>query len=283
VPHPGTRHPVLIFDLHSHTTASDGELTPLSLVARARANNVTCLSITDHDTVEAYRALEGDTLDGMEICRGVELSAQWNGRSVHVVGLNIRLDAPNLSGALAAQRDTRSTRAALIARRLKQKGIDGALQGAQSFAGNGNIGRPHFAKFLVRTGVVRDEQQAFRKYLGKSKIGDVQQVWPDIATVTGWILDAGGTPVLAHPAQYKMTNAKLAVLVDEFVASGGRAIEVVSGRQTPDLTRKLAELAIDKGLLASTGSDFHRPGQHWSDLGRQSPLPTQVKPVWDAW
>jgi predicted metal-dependent phosphoesterase TrpH len=273
----------MIFDLHSHTDASDGELEPRALIERARANGVSCLSITDHDTVDGYIGIDRDTLDGLTIIRGIELSAQWHGRSIHIVGLNIDLAAEGFPDALAAQRNVRLERAKTIARRLKQKGIDGALDGARNLARSDNVGRPHFAKFLVATGKVRDEQQAFKRFLGKGKVGDVQQLWPAIDTVTAWIRDAGGTPVLAHPAHYKMTNTKLAILVEDFCAAGGKAMEVVSGRQSAELTSKLADLSVATGLLASTGSDFHRVGKQWSDIGKQSALPGHLKPVWDAW
>jgi hypothetical protein len=274
----------MVFDLHSHTTASDDALEPHELIARARNNGVTCLAITDHDTMDAYGRLAG-TPDsgGIYLCHGIELSAGWHGRSVHVVGLNVRASCDSLRTALAAQRAVRLERAQVIARRLAQKGMIGAFEGARAFSSNDMIGRPHFARYLVASGNVRDERQAYRRYLGQGKPGDVQNVWPSVATVTGWIRDAGGTAVLAHPAHYKLTNAKLCVLAAEFVEAGGTAIEVVSGRQSPDLTRRLAELANTKRLLASSGSDFHRPGQEWSDLGRQSALPPGVKPVWDAW
>jgi hypothetical protein len=274
----------MIFDLHSHTTASDGELPPHALIARARANGVTCLAITDHDTIEAYRDMTGDCIDGVRICHGIELSANWHGRSVHIVGLNIDLGSDELRAAVAAQQYTRVGRAELIGARLAKKGIEGAMAGAMAIAGNNNnIGRPHFAKFLVSIGAVRDERQAFKRFLGQGKVGDIQRVWPDIGTVTAWILAAGGTPVLAHPGHYKLTNAKLGILADEFIQAGGNALEVVSGKQSSDLTRKLAELAAAKGLLASTGSDFHRPNAAWSELGRQTALPENLNPVWDAW
>jgi len=273
----------MLFDLHCHTTASDGALAPAELLARARDNGVGCVAITDHDTLDAYRQLGDSCTVGVSLCHGIELSATWHGRSVHIVGLNLRLDCDGLQQALVTQRQSRLLRAEIIAKRLAQKGIRDALAGATAIAGNGMIGRPHFAKFLVASGKVRDEQQAFHRYLGQGKPGDVESGWPSVATVTAWIREAGGTAVLAHPGHYRMTNSKLGVLADEFVRAGCTAMEVVSGRQAPALTRKLADLANAKQLLASTGSDFHRPGPAWSELGRQSALPDDVSPVWDSW
>jgi predicted metal-dependent phosphoesterase TrpH len=273
----------MVYDLHSHTTASDGALPPRELLVRAREHGVSCLAITDHDTVDAYLQLADCSVSGVVLCHGIELSASWHGRSVHIVGLNLRLQCDDLRDALVEQRQSRLQRAEVIAKRLSQKGIKDALAGARAFAANGMIGRPHFARFLVESGTVRDEKQAFQRYLGPGKAGDVQSGWPTVATVTSWIRASGGTAVLAHPAQYKMTNAKLDSLADEFVRAGGTALEVVSGKQAPDLTRRLAELANAKHLFASSGSDFHRPGQAWSELGQQSALPAGVKPVWDAW
>jgi predicted metal-dependent phosphoesterase TrpH len=273
----------MLVDLHSHTTASDGELEPPVLLARAREHGVTCLAITDHDTIAAYDLLQAGASDGISLCRGIELSANWNGRSVHIVGLNIRPECQALRAGLAGQQQSRLRRAELIAGRLAKQGIAGTLEGARSIAGSDNIGRPHFAKFLVASGVVRDYKQAFRRFLGAGKAGDIQRIWPEIGTVISWIRESGGTAVLAHPGHYKLTNSKLRVLADEFIAAGGTAVEVISGRQTADLTRKLATLSVEKNLLASTGSDFHRPGNKWADLGRQSALPEHLTPVWDAW
>ncbi len=273
----------MVFDLHSHTTASDGTLAPRELVTRAREHGVACLAITDHDTLHAYLDLTASGNAGIVLCRGIELSASWHGRSVHIVGLNLRVNCDSLHAALKVQQQSRLQRAEVIAKRLSQKGIEHALAGAMAFAGSGMIGRPHFARFLVASGKVRDEQQAFRRYLGRGKAGDVQSCWPTVATVTSWIRESGGTAVLAHPAQYKMTNTKLGALADEFVQAGGAALEVVSGKQAPELTRRLAELANAKHLLASSGSDFHRPGQAWSEVGQQSALPADVMPVWDTW
>ena len=273
----------MIFDLHTHSTASDGTLTPHELLRRARSNGVNCLSITDHDTVSAYRQLGSTQYDALRLIPGIELSATWATLNVHIVGLNIDLQSTVLSEVVRQQQEARLRRAEQIALNLQKKGVTGALDGARDIAGNDNIGRPHFAAYLVEAGAVADVRQAFRKYLGRGKTGDVRKFWPSMSVVVQWIREAAGTAVLAHPAHYQLTNARLGLLADEFIAAGGTAIEVVSGKQLPELTRKLAQLATDKGLLASCGSDFHRPGQAWAELGQATLLPKGCRAVWHSW
>ena len=124
---------------------------------------------------------------------------------------------------------------------------------------------------------------AFKKYLGNGKAGDVRHLWPPLKVVIEWIIASGGIAVLAHPARYKLTATKLRELVRDFCDAGGEAIEVVSGSQRAEDTKKLAALANDHGLLASCGSDFHDPDNRWADLGQFAPLPTDVTPVWEQW
>jgi len=273
----------MIFDLHSHSTLSDGSLTPGELLRRALDHGVGCLAITDHDTVAAYRGLDRKQVDGISLIPGVEFSSCWASLNIHVVGLNIDPDSDALTRAVGQQQEARMNRAAQIAENLRRRGIDGALEGARKFAASDNIGRPHFAQYLIEIGAVVDFGKAFRRYLGRGKAGDVRQFWPTLETVVEWILGAGGTAVLAHPAHYKLSNTRLGLLADEFVAAGGTALEVVSGRQSPDIGRRLADLAAAKSLLASSGSDFHRPGAPWNEVGQASPMPRGCRPVWDSW
>jgi predicted metal-dependent phosphoesterase TrpH len=154
------------------------------------------------------------------------------------------------------------------------------LAGARRHAGDGVIGRPHFAACLVELGVVPDVATAFRKYLGAGKVGDVRTQWPSLHEVTEWIDEAGGVPVLAHPAKYGLTATRLRLLIADFKRHGGTALEVVSGLQQEAQTRVLAKLCADNELLASRGSDFHHRDQRWADLGRGPALPRSVQPVW---
>ena len=269
-------------DLHSHTIVSDGHLAPKELIERAKAKGVEVLSITDHDTVAAYQQLADIKLDGLIIIPGVEFSTQWRGVGVHIVGLNLNLDSLAIKEAVAQQEKARAERALLIAERLLKARCAINFQRVKEIANHSHIGRPHFAQHLVELGLVKNISMAFKKYLGNGKVGDVKQCWAEVDQIVHWITEAGGVAVLAHPLKYKMTRTKLSALLDDFIAAGGRGMEVVSGQQTKDETRVLARLCVEKGLLASCGSDFHQPSQ-WSEIGAMSAFPKECQPVWSEW
>jgi predicted metal-dependent phosphoesterase TrpH len=273
----------MIFDLHTHSTASDGMLPPQDLLERAAANSVACLSITDHDTVDAYASLNCGAFSGITVVPGIELSTHWAGHNIHVVGLNIDPDNSDLVDGIRQQKIARLQRAEKIAARLEKKGLGNSLDKVTQLANGANIGRPHFAQYLVDEGLVADFRQAFRKYLGNGKAGDVRQFWSPLEDIVAWIRAAGGTAVLAHPAHYKLTNTRLRLLSEDFIAAGGQALEIVSGMQSKQLTDKLAGLCNDLQLLASCGSDFHRPGNSWSEVGQFTRLPANCRPVWEHW
>ena len=273
----------MTIDLHSHTTASDGSLEPHQLIERATKQGVTMLSITDHDTVAAYDTLRPDSIQSLTLVPGIELSTVLQGVGIHVLGLNIQPASDAMGEAVAVQGKIRSERAELIAARLEKLGIEGALSGARKLAGNGWIGRPHFARFLVETEVVPDQNRAFRKYLGNGKSGDVKQLWPELEKIIEWTRDAGGTPILAHPSRYRLSRSKLNRLIRGFVAAGGMGLEVVSGRLQQNEITHLAKLCQNHQLLASCGSDFHSPGRPWSELGRIASIPSGCRPVWEHW
>ena len=272
-----------LYDLHSHSYCSDGQLSPEQLVNLAIEQGVGVLALTDHDTVsgiaEAMQAAQGK----IDIIPGIEFSSQWQGRNIHIVGLQIDVTSPILQDAVDQQCEARNSRAELIAERLQKEGITNALEGAKRYAGGESLGRPHFARYLIEAGYVVDFAQAFKQYLGAGKIGDVKQQWPSVEAVVAWIHAAGGIAVLAHPDKYKLTRKKLYSLLEVFANSGGRAMEVVSGQQTPETTQKLQRVSQDFSLLASCGSDFHSAENAWQLPGKMSPLPKACKPVWDEW
>jgi len=270
-------------DLHTHSTASDGQLSPSALVQNAREAGVEMLAITDHDTLEGIASINGRDCEGIHLIPGLELSAVWRNTGIHVVGLNIDLNNDVLLNGVQQQQLARKKRAEDIASKLEQAGFRDTLEGARRLAGGDCAGRPHFANFLVDSGQIKDVKAAFKRYLGRGKVGDIKNCWASLQDVVDWISAAGGTAVLAHPAKYKMTNRRLEELCNEFAAAGGQAIEVISGTQEATLTDKLARLAERHGMLASVGSDFHQPGQPWAELGRVPAMPSRCRPVWEYW
>ncbi len=273
----------MIYDLHTHTTASDGSLTPAELLCLAKENGVGVLAITDHDTVAGCLAAADSLADAPRLVTGIEFSTTWSGRSIHVVGLNVDAVNPELRRGIELQQRAREIRAREISRRLTRLGIDDPYASVKRAAGTAAVGRPHFATHLVEAGIVKDTATAFRKYLGAGKLGDVKTGWASLTDVIAWIHSAGGVAVLAHPAKYRMTTTKLRLLVGDFAEAGGDGIEVVCGQQTADVTRKLVGIAEDFGLAGSIGSDFHHPGQSWSRPGCSGELPKGVRPVWESW
>jgi len=273
----------MIADLHTHTTASDGSLDPAELCVQAAAAGIELLSITDHDTVDAFAGLKFDRPAAPRIAPGVEFSTQWEGCGIHVLGLNIDPASDAIAAATEFQAEARLHRAAQIAERLERLGARNVLGGAQAIAGRRTVGRPHIAQHLVESGFVKDPAQAFNRYLGAGKIGDVKQHWAPLETIIAWIRAAGGIAVLAHPGKYGLTRTRRNKLIAAFTAHGGQGLEVISGQQDPALTAALAAAANAHGLLASAGSDFHRPKQAWARLGMPLNLPPDCRPVWDRW
>ena len=275
----------MIFDLHSHSTASDGLLSPRELIRRAAGQGVHTLALTDHDEVSglAEAGVEAAAV-GVRLIAGVEISTSWSNRTIHVVGLRVDTRHPTLTAGLADNRAGRDERARRIGAALAKTGIGGAYEGAYALAGNkALVSRTHFARFLVERGHVKDVKTVFKKFLVKGKPGYVEHRWAGLADAVTWIRAAGGVAVLAHPGRYDIGSGKLDLLIEEFKAAGGAALEVVSGSHHPAQLPQFADLAVRHGLLASDGSDFHAPGEGGRELGRLAPLPAGCTPVWADW
>jgi hypothetical protein len=273
------------FDLHCHSTISDGTLAPAEIVRRAAANGVTVLALTDHDELAGLaQAADAARADGVRFVPGVEISVTWAELTIHIVGLGIDPANATLGEHLAHLRASRGRRAERIAAEFDGLGIPGTLQGAYGYAENPKlIGRAHFARFLVDCGVARDVASVFRNYLVRGKPGYVPQQWADLADAVAWIRASGGRAVVAHPGRYKLSREELRRFLAEFKAAGGEGIEVVTGSHSPDQYATFARLAREFDFLASRGSDFHGPEESHVDLGRLPPLPADLKPVWHDW
>ena len=252
------------------------------LLLRAKEREVDVLALTDHDTI-AGLVLAQKAADecGVALINGIEFSSQWGKAGVHIVGLGFDRDSSILSMAITAQNAARSARAQQIAARLAKLGISGALAGAQKFAGDAFVGRPHFAQFLVSIGAVGNINAAFKKYLGAGKAADVKYQWPTMASIIEWLHAEGGIAVLAHPCKYGLTRTKMCALIKDFALAGGDALEVISGMQAHVVSEDLAKIASANQLAASCGSDFHGPGQPWQELGAFPKLPQTSRPVWE--
>ncbi|MEH6627049.1 MAG: PHP domain-containing protein [Motiliproteus sp.] len=271
-------------DLHTHTLASDGALTPAALVERAHAQGVQCLAVTDHDTCAGLKeAAQACAELGIRFIPGIELSTQWDGVGIHVVGLNINAASEAMLEAVDFQTRARSQRAEEIGERLTKRKMPGVYEKALEIADYAQIGRPHFAKAMVKMGYVVSEQDAFSRYLGSGKIGDIKCHWPALDQVVEWIRGSGGTAVLAHPGKYDMTWAKLRRFLDVFVAAGGEAMEISYGSENTDRLMQLCKMANQHHLKASVGSDFHSPKYHWTEVGKIPLIRGDYDPVWAGW
>ncbi len=260
----------MIIDFHTHSNASDGSLSAEELVAQAIAAGVDCLAITDHDCIDGYLAVRDKRNawpEGFSLRSGVELSCRWANDTVHIVGLDIDVASAELLAGLEFLSESRNKRAEIIAQRLEKIGFNGALSGALEKAGASQIGRPHFAAWMIACGHVTDAKEAFDKYLGAGQLGDVKAYWPRLSQVVEWITVAGGVAILAHPLKYKYTRSKLRRLIEAFRSAGGTSLEIFSGRQPEDRTLQLRRLAAEFDLLASAGSDFHGYRDYGPRLG----------------
>jgi len=271
-------------DLHCHSLASDGELSPARVVERAVDNGVTLLALTDHDTIAGQsEAMRRAQQLGANTVSGIELSCLWRGYAIHVLGYHFSLTDGLMQDFQQKQTRVRLERAQQISDILMKKGLPDFFEAARSLTESGVPGRPHFAEAMIARGVVRNYGEAFKKYLGAGKAGDVKSGWPDLSQVVDCIHSAKGSAVIAHPRKYKMSLTRLRELIVDFKELGGEGIEVVvSGRKQGEIGL-LCDLCQRFQLKGSVGSDFHTTRFPWADLGRVPPLPTSVSAIWEDW
>ena len=274
--------PEHIHDLHTHSDASDGTLSPAELVKQAHERGVNTLALTDHDTTAGLsEARAAADLCDMNLIDGVEVSAAWNGKTIHVVGLGIQPESNVLKEGLQQNLDVREQRAQLINEELSSVGLEPMEW--ENTQGQNVPTRTHFARHLVAGGHAKNVNQAFKRYLAKGKPGWVEAEWLPLDEAVQRIVQAGGIAVVAHPLRYKLTRTRVCSLVEDFQRAGGCGIEVVSGHTKPDQLRDMVSISALYGLLASRGSDFHDPSQVWAPLGGGPMIPQENEPVWTRW
>ncbi|MFH7526717.1 PHP domain-containing protein [Aeromonas sp. A5] len=273
------------FDLHCHTTASDGVLSPADLVRRAAEKEVAMLAVTDHDTLagldEVRQTIAAEQLP-LRLVSGVEISTGWEHHEIHIVALGVDEKNSRLVEFLRGQQARREARAEEIGRRLEKCLIPGTYDEAKQLAGDAAVTRAHFARVLVARGVADNMQKVFKKYLSRGNKGYVPAEWPEMRDAIAVIHDAGGLAVLAHPSRYDLTAKWIKRLLVAFKAAGGDAMEVSLPQQSPQERANLGQWAKEYDLYISVGSDFHFPS-NWTELGRHLWLPKEGTPLWLAY
>lgn len=273
-----------LFDLHCHSTVSDGLLSPKDLVAYAAKQGVKVLALTDHDDLAGLAdAREAAKAHGIQFVNGVEISVTWKKRTLHIVGLKVDPNNTALKSAFEAVRIGRDNRAREMSADLARVGIHGAYEGAKALAGNSIITRTHFARFLVESGHAKDNKAVFKKYLVKGKPGYKDFEWMSLEDAVKLIKDSGGIPVIAHPGRYDLGTINMLLLMHQFKTLGGVAIEVVTGSHTPPQYQQFAKIAHRFGLKSSLGSDYHGEGISYMPMGYVPDLPAGCVPVWEDW
>jgi len=273
-----------MIDLHSHSNISDGLLSPAELVEHAANHGVRVLALTDHDDIGGLAAARQAAIQhGIQLVNGVEISVTWKKRTLHIVGLNINPDDESLRAGLAAVRLSRLERARQMALGLEKAGIHGSFEAASSYANQSILTRMHFARFLVERQYAKDAKSVFKKYLVKGKPGFVDHQWMSLQSALDLIINSGGVAVLAHPGRYDLRRTNMLLLLEEFRALGGMAIEVVTGSHTAAQYVEYAKYAQMFGLKASQGSDYHGKGISFMGMGRLPDMPSNCTPVWQDW
>jgi predicted metal-dependent phosphoesterase TrpH len=266
-------------DLHTHSSCSDGLLAPAALVDLAAERKVELLALTDHDTTCGCDAAESAcNRHGIGFVPGVELTALWREREIHVIGLGIeRSHAPFIAHCERVL-ELRRERIRAMGQRLTHAGLPGAELAAEALLAAAPT-RAHLARALCSRALAATVQAAFDRWLKRGRPGYVGAAWPDLGCAVRCITAAAGLAVLAHPHRYQVSNGVLRELVAEFKAAGGVGIEVSLAGMGPGDADRAATLARRFDLAGSIGSDFHEPGLPWRPLGRFAKLPDRIMPI----
>lgn len=247
-----------MIDLHTHSSASDGSLSPARLIEAAKESGLSAIALTDHDTIDGLDdAREAAEKLNIRFIPGIEIDIHWEPGEFHLLGLGIHRIGPNFRQLLAEMQRLREGRNMLILNRMHKLGIEADYAEIQALSGGGSVGRPHFAAFLVRRGLAKERQQAFSQYLGKGKPLYVPKPGMEFTKALEAIRNAGGIAVLAHPMSLYVAWGKLPDLVADLAAQGLAGIEAWHPTAKVRSCRRLEELGRKLGLYITAGSDFH--------------------------
>jgi predicted metal-dependent phosphoesterase TrpH len=254
-----------MIDLHMHSTCSDGTYAPADLVVQAEQAGVTHMSLTDHDTVDGLaEARDAARRRGIAFIGGLEISAEYEVGTMHILGYRFDPESPGLREKLRFVQRSRALRNPKIIERLNELGVDITFEEVKAASGGGLIGRPHFAQVLIERGYVDDRQAAFDKYLAKGRPAYVPKVRLTPLESVRCIREAGGVAVLAHPLQLKAKDdEELDRIVKDLVDLGLGGLECYYRNHTDADTARFLALAKKYDLRVTGGSDYHgtnRPG-----------------------
>ena len=245
-------------DLHTHSYYSDGLLSPKDIVRKAVNADCSFFSLTDHDTIEGLEeAKEYAESFKLIFINGVEISAQHNSQSIHIVGLGINPNEKRLLNGLKKNNQFRVYRAKKISEALERVGILRAYEKARTLSKTDYITRTHFAQMLIKENICSNMSSVFKRYMTGKKPGAVKGEWASSVEVINWIHQAGGLAILAHPLRYKMTLTKLKKLVKDLKLLGLDGIEIVNSFSSAEDINLSKMIADENELLYSGGSDFH--------------------------
>ena len=258
-----------IIDLHVHSTESDGTLTPKDLVAEAKKAGLAAFALTDHDTCQGVcKAMPLAASAGIELIPGIELSTDYHGKEVHIVGLYIDIENEQLLKKTAEYRKCRSERNALMVEALRKEGLSITMEELVAENPDCVITRANIARFLYEHGQIKSVREAFDRYIGdhcKCYVGRLKVASTDAVRL---IKEAGGTAILAHPLLYGLSNTNLQKMIDELKPVGLDGLEAIYSTYTTGEEQQMKRLARENGLLISGGSDFHGSNKLDIALGR---------------
>ena len=248
-----------MIDLHMHSTCSDGTFAPAELVREAKAAGLTHMALTDHDTVEGIEEARRAAKEaGIAFLAGVEISAEFQPGTLHILGYGLDVRSQRLKGRLEEVQRWRRERNPKIVERLRDLGLQVTLEEVATRAGGDLVGRPHFAQTLLEKGYVKSRQEAFDLYLAKGRPAYVDKVRLSPEESIALIRDAGGVAVLAHPLQLKIEDGEaLEALVRSLVEQGLQGVECYYRNHTEEDEARFLALARKYSLLPTGGSDFH--------------------------
>jgi 3',5'-nucleoside bisphosphate phosphatase len=269
-----------MFDFHTHTLASDGKLTPRELLLRAANLQIRHLAITDHDSMASCE--EGSAVAaelGINFYTGVEISARWENKELHIVGLNVDPDNQLLKDVLHKNQSFRRFRVQAIAEKLAAPYQEHVLDWLANQDEKQVVCRSHVARVLIDAGLEKNMNMVFKRWLGKGKRAYVKPEFAELAEVVGAIRQAGGKAILAHPLKYELSKRQFQQVLIDLKVARGNGVEVVYSGQTPGEIDKLSRICEEFNFEGSVGSDFHYQTP-WNQMGKLKALPEGVKPVW---